>query len=202
MCINTPEYEKAEIYKNILSGKAFLNPMTSYIISLKHNISLLYHASKNKELRNDIEQLINVLEKFKQHTDDISGINLNSSHKIYEILKLIDQDSKVCKPYVNHYKLCLGSVLNSDGLKAKFSKLSRLCTYDNATDNDIANLVREVTSDINSNIFLDNLAYENLKINLLTRSISCSLSNVVYNTAANNNLSKGNSATFEQAFDK
>lgn len=200
MCIHPPEYQKAEIYKNILSGKAFLNPMTSYIIGLKHNISLLYHSSKNKELRNDIEQLINVLEKFKQHTDDISGINLNSSRKIYEILKLIDQNSKVCKPYVNHYKLCLGSVLNSDDLKAKFSKLSKLCTCANTQDDEIAKLIREVTTDINSNILSDNLAYENLKINLLTRSISCSLSNVVYNTAANNNLSRGNRATFEHAF--
>lgn len=199
MSINTPMYEKAEIYKNILAGKAFLNPMTSYIISLKHNITLLYHASNNEDLKENIEKLTCTLEEFKQHTDDISGINLNSSHKIYEILKLIHKDSALCKPYINQYKLCLGSVLNSDMLKSKFSKLSILCNT--GTDEEILKLVKEVTLDINSHILSDNLAYGNLKLDILTRSVSCALSNVVYNTTANTNLSKGDGTTFAHAFD-
>lgn len=198
MHINTPMYEKAEIYKNILAGKAFLNPMTTYIISLKHNVTLLYLSSNNIELKTNIENLISTLEKFKQHTDDISGINLNSSHKIFEILKLIQKDSATCKPYINLYKLCLGSVLDSDELKIKFSKLSILCN--NGSDEELLKLVQEVTRDINSHIMADNLAFEHLKIEVLTRSVSCALSNVVYNTVANNNLSRGNGATFAHAF--
>ena len=68
--------------------------MTSYIISLRHSITLLFQRTDNSTLKSSIKALVNTLENFKQHTDDISGINLNSSHKIYDILDLIEKYNK------------------------------------------------------------------------------------------------------------
>lgn len=199
MEIKSPELEKAEIYKHIFSGKAFLNPMTSYIISLRHSITLLFQRTDNSTLKSSIKALVNTLENFKQHTDDISGINLNSSHKIYDILDLIEKYNKKCKPYYNQYKACLGSILDSDSLKEHFSEISHLicnCTDEALLDKEIDKINKEIITYIQS----DNIAYENLKLDVLTTSISCSLSNVVYNTKANKILSKMNNPSFELAF--
>ena len=60
--------------------------------------------------------------------------------------------------------------------------------------------MNKINKEIITYIQSDNIAYENLKLDVLTTSISCSLSNVVYNTKANKILSKMNNPSFEIAF--
>lgn len=178
----------AEIYKLIFSGKAFLNPMTSYIISLKHNISLFYQNTASGLVKERIQELVQLLEKFKQHTDDISGVNLNSSKRIYEILQMIEKSTIKCTCDYNPYKLCLGSVLNAEDLKQKCSLLER-AIIKNEDDNEILFLISDVSENIIQHIQSDQLAYENLKMEMSMQSLTESLANVVYNTCANQILS-------------
>lgn len=187
--IKTPFQTKAEIYKLVLSGKAFLNPMTSYIISLKHSIALLYQETTNDQLKEVIISLYRKLEEFKVHTDDISGVNLNSSKKIYDILQLIEKSSTTCTINYNPYKACLGSVLDTDNIRIMFTDLEHGIVMKESEDKLIVmmnNIIEQLTKQIHS----DNLAYESLKIEVLTKSITDSLTNVVNNTCANQILSQ------------
>lgn len=187
--IKTPFQTKAEIYKLVLSGKAFLNPMTSYIISLKHSIALLYQETSNDQLKEVIISLYRKLEEFKVHTDDISGVNLNSSKKIYDILQLIEKSSTTCTINYNPYKACLGSVLDTDNIRIMFTDLEHGIVMKESEDKLIVmmnNIIEQLTKQMHS----DNLAYESLKIEVLTKSITDSLANVVNNTCANQILSQ------------
>lgn len=190
MDVKSPSEEKADIYKAILSGKGFLNPLTNYIISLKHSLILLHQFLEDKTIKNEIEVIIDTVESFKNHTDNISGLNLNSSKKIYEILDVIEKLKPFNASYINYYKLCLGSILNNEYLKKNIIEFnhfvsSLLLEKDVKDLKKISLKLNKINNIIKEQIFSDNLAFENIKLELSTRSLSCSLSSMLYKTKQN-----------------
>lgn len=182
---------KAEIYKLILSGKAFLNPMRPLIEDTKNKLTLFYYEVEKPETKSKIKLLIDQLEQFKNHTDEISGINLEQSKRILEILKLIEKNSMSHLNF-NPYKSCFSSILDSATLVSKIKVLMmNINEYRIIKDDSvILPLVDSIIVDIISHIQSDCLAYENLKQASLVKSITESLTRVVSNTCANQIISK------------
>lgn len=190
MDIKTLSAERADIYKAILSGKGFKNPMTNYIISLKHSLILLSQYLDDKDITIEIEATLDTVESFKNHTDNISGLNLNSSKKIYEILDVIEKLNPYNASFINYYKLCLGSILNNDNIKKNITEFnyyifSILLEKENKDYKKISSKLNKINNMIKEQIFSDNLAFENIKLELSTRSLNCSLSSMLYKTKQN-----------------
>ena len=190
MNIKSPTEEKADIYKSILSGNGFINPMSNYIFSLKHSITILYQYIDDVSIKKELELLIETADDFKQHTDNISGLNVNSNKKIYEILDVIEKLKPYNASYINYYKLCLGSILNGDNVKKNINEfnyyLLSIILHKEVIDNKkIINKIKKINTIIKDQIFSDNLAFENIKLELSTRTLSCSLSSMIYKTKQN-----------------
>lgn len=182
--LKSPKLRKAEIYRDIFSGNAFLNPMTETIISLKHKLSGLYQHTNNDILRFKIKTLIMTLEDFKVHTDDISGANMKSTKRIYEIIDLVSYHIEHFGCDHNPYKSCMSSILDVDGLKEHFNELENMIA-NYADECSLQDRISVVDHEIKEHIQSDKLAFANLKQERLLCSISESLCRVVTNTKAN-----------------
>lgn len=190
MNIKSPSEERADIYKAILSGNGFINPMSNYIFSLKHSITLLYQFIDDLTIKDELEILIQTADEFKQHTDNISGLNINSNKKIYEILDVIEKLKPFNISYINYYKLCLGSILNNNNVRKNINEfslfvLSIVLNKESIDTKKIINKIKKINTIIQDQIFSDNLAFENIKLELSTRTLSCSLSSMIYKTKQN-----------------
>lgn len=176
---------KAEIYRNIFSGKEFRNPMTNSIISLKHKLSIKYQTTTSDKMKDNIHVLFDLLDYFKTYTDDISGANMKSNKMIYDILNAINKHLEYCDDSrENLYKLCLSSILDADDLLDIFADLEKAIIYHESDDIITKNILTAIKH-INAHIQSDKLAYANIKQELLMCSIKESLKNVVTGTTAN-----------------
>lgn len=183
--LKSPARAKAEIYRNIFQGKVFMNPMTGYILSLKHKLGLKYNSTESETLKEHIKILFELLDYFKSYTDDISGGNMNSTKKIYDIMDAINIHLSTCNDNIdNLYKQCLSSILDADDLIEIFSKIENQIVNDD-TDDIISSSIDMAVRNINAHIQADKLAYANLKQESLLCSIRDSLSNVVKKTKDN-----------------
>ena len=182
--LKSPKLRKAEMYRDIFSGNAFLNPMTETIISLKHKLSGLYQHTDNDILRFKIKTLIMTLEDFKVHTDDISGANMKSTKLIYEIIDIVSYHIEHFGCDNNPYKSCMSSVLDVEVLKEHFSELETMIAGD-IDECELQERISIVDHEVKEHMQSDKLALANLKQERLLCSISESLCRVVTNTKAN-----------------
>lgn len=197
MEIKSQSQEKADIYKAVLSSHGFINPMTNHIIALKHILIIFYQSIEDESIKKEISLASDVVEKFKIHTDDISGLNANSNKKIYEILSVIEQLDAFNSSHINYYKLCLGSVLNNEHIKKGILEFnyyisSLILNKDTKDPKKIISKIKSITNTLSDQMLSDNLAFENLKMELCTRSLSCSLSSMIHKTKQNIILSDMN----------